>query len=342
MILSPRLLDTFTVFDVDDPAEMDSASRVSQRFPSSNNVNTYILRDSALHRRPPLGVPLTRLAMRQVGDLLAAYVSDRHGTEVGIVGAGADRFCLTFMLRGSMELHGGGTGAHAVADRVRGLVYRGEPGTRLLTSDGNARLNLWVAADRIERTLQGLLDEPLGRPLVFAPSVDWSEGLGASLHGMVGLFAAELVRADGIASNPAMLNSFTDLLALTMLQSLPHNYTERLQAGRCDPVPRHLRRADEYMRAHADQALVLQDVATAAGCSLRSLYDAFRRFRGTTPLAALHGVRLDAVRDELARSAAGAPAMEAARRFGFTNRGRFLAAYANRFGELPPGTRRRP
>lgn len=342
MILGPRLLDTFTVFDVDDPADMDSASRVSQRFPSSNNVNTYVLRDRALHRRPPLGLPLTRLAMRPVGDLLTAYVSDRHGTEVGIVGAGAARFCLTFMLRGGLALEVGGTEVHAAADRQRGVVYRGDPGTRLLTSDGNARLNVWVAADRVERTLQGLLDQPLRQKLAFTTPVDWSAGLGASLHGMVGLFTTELTRADGIASNTVALNVFTDLLVQTMLQGLPHNHTDRLQTRTSDPMPRHLRRADEYMRVHADAAMVLQDVADAAGCSLRSLHDAFRRFRGTTPLAALHGIRLDAARNAIIGSADGeASVAEVARRFGFTNRARFIAAYASRFGNLPPGAKRR-
>jgi transcriptional regulator GlxA family with amidase domain len=94
------------------------------------------------------------------------------------------------------------------------------------------------------------------------------------------------------------------------------------------------------MRAHPGGAIGLEEVADAAGCSLRSLHDVFRRFRGTTPLAALHAVRLDQVRAELAGSDV-ATTMEVARRFGFTNRGRFTSAYAERFGEAPPGARRR-
>lgn len=338
--IDPRLLSSFTVFDVDDPGEMDTASRVSRRFPSSNNANTYVLRDRGLLLRPPGDGPLTRLAMRPVDDLLAAYVSDRHGTEVGIVGAGTDRFCLTTMLAGEMELRTGATGTRALARPGHGLLYRGEPGTGLVTSDGNARFNLWIEAERVERALHGLLGGPERGPLVFAPAVDWSSGLGASLHAMLQLFTAELARPDGLASNAVALRSFTDALVQTMLQGLPHSLSERLRHPRADPVPRHLRRAEEHMHAHADRAMGLQDVADAAGCSLRALHDAFRRFRGLTPLAALHGIRLDRVRAELARGEA--PVMDTARRFGFTNRGRFVLAYARRFGEPPPGARRRP
>ena len=98
------------------------------------------------------------------------------------------------------------------------------------------------------------------------------------------------------------------------------------------------------MCAHADQAVSMQDVAEAAGCSLRSLHDAFRGWRDTTPLAALHRVRLERVRTELSCPGDEPTPLfvaDVARRFGFTNRGRFLAAYARRFGEMPPGTRQR-
>lgn len=335
------LLKSFTVFDVSDPAEMDSASQVSRRFPSNNNVNTYVLHDRALHRSPPKHEVLTRLAMRQAGDLLVAYVSDRYSTEVGIVGPGVDRFCLTMMLQGSMELCAAPTSGWAFANDMRGLAYRGEAGTHLLTGDNNARLNVWVTADRVERALQGLLDDRLAGPLVFAPSVDWSAGFGTSLHNFIRLLAADLERTDGIASNPLTLCSFTDLVVQTMLQGLPHNYTDRLRRPKSDPVPRYLRRAEDFMRASADQSISLQDVADAAGCSVRSLHDVFRRFRGTTPLAALHRVRLERIRDKLAARDSDVPMMEIARRFGFTNRGRFVAAYAKSFGEPPPGTRRR-
>jgi AraC-like DNA-binding protein len=46
--------------------------------------------------------------------------------------------------------------------------------------------------------------------------------------------------------------------------------------------------------------------AAAAGCSIRTLNAVFRQFRETTPLAALHTIRLEAVRAELKHSVAEA------------------------------------
>ena len=247
------------------------------------------------------------------------------------------------MLHGRMLLRSRSTGTEVLAEGNRGLVYRGETGTGFWTGDDNARFNLWVAAPRVEQALAGLLDAPLRRPLAFAPSVDWSAGLAASLHGLLRFCAAVLARPAGRASTPAALSSFTDLLVQAMLHGLPHSHADRLGDGKPDLVPRHLRRAEEYMRSHADQAVSMQDVAQAAGCSLRSLHDAFRRWRDTTPLASLHRVRLERVRAELScldDQATPRSVMGIARRFGFTNRSRFLSAYARRFGQPPPGTGR--
>ena len=68
---------------------------------------------------------------------------------------------------------------------------------------------------------------------------------------------------------------------------------------------------------------------------------AFRRFRETTLLAALHGVRLQHVREALLTTCNDEPTRAIARRFGFTNPSRFIAAYGKRFGEHPNETRQR-
>ena len=67
----------------------------------------------------------------------------------------------------------------------------------------------------------------------------------------------------------------------------------------------------------------------------------FHRFRDTTPLAALHAIRLEQVQAELKDGAAGGSVAEVARRYGFTNAGRFTAAYRRRFGEAPAETAKR-
>ena len=95
------------------------------------------------------------------------------------------------------------------------------------------------------------------------------------------------------------------------------------------------------MHANAAVPIRIEQVADAAGCSVRTLGAAFRRFRDTTPLAALHAIRLDEVRAELSHGAMIGPTAEVAQRYGFTNLGRFSAAYRLRFGETPLETSKR-
>ena len=337
-----RLLDDFLVFDVHDPADMDRDSRISRRFPGFVGNYAYMLRDRLTRRERP-GGRLTRLATRLVGrggELVVSYVADRFGTEIRTTGQGLDRYCLGMMLDGGMEMLGGPGGA-AQARGSHGLVMHGGHGTRFLTGDNNARLNLWVDARRVERALEALLDEPLREPLVFRPSLDWTSGAGATLRRLFGLLVEELAQPDGLPSNAPAMASFADLLTQTMLHGLPHNHLVRLARRRPAPVPRHLRRAEEFLRAHADRPLALEEVAAAAGCCLRTLQLAFRRHRDTTPLAALQRIRLERAHDELRRGEPGAAVAAVARRYGFTNPGRFAAAYARRFGERPSDTLRR-
>ena len=52
----------------------------------------------------------------------------------------------------------------------------------------------------------------------------------------------------------------------------------------------------------ADNWRTLLAIADVAGCSVRALQLAFRRFRGSTPMAALQRIRLDEARTEMMRA----------------------------------------
>lgn len=150
-----------------------------------------------------------------------------------------------------------------------------------------------------------------------------------------------MTQRDGLADNAVALASDTDLILSLVLRGLPRNYLGRLP-GRSEivAVPAYVRRAEAYMHANVSTPIRMQQIAAAAGCSVGTLEAVFRHFRDTTPLAALHAIRLDAVNAELNRSGSGESAAELARRYGFTNRGRFRMAYRHRFGETPPETAR--
>jgi len=107
-----------------------------------------------------------------------------------------------------------------------------------------------------------------------------------------------------------------------------------------------VQRAEAFIRARAragQQLVALHEVAAAAGYSVRTLQRGFRRCRGTTPSAAIRQARLDAAHQALARGELGAAATvgEVARRFGFTNPGRFARLYTAAYGLSPAEALRR-
>lgn len=151
----------------------------------------------------------------------------------------------------------------------------------------------------------------------------------------------ELRDPDGLLTEPVARETFTALVLQTVLSRLRHNYSGRLERSVDTAVPRHARRTEAFMRAFADQPITMPDVAAAASCGTATLYASFRRFRGTTPLAVLHSIRLELVREALKMADHSASITSIARRFGFANPSRFLAAYGKAFGKRPSDTRRR-
>jgi len=337
----PSRLAAFEVVSANDPAELDSRSRVSERLPEPSRVYKYRLCDPALWRMR-FDSPILSIAMRSAGSLLASRGESRFATEVSIEGEDSDFFGFTAMQQGTLTLdQRGETTTGTVAS---GLAFRTGDRTRLIASDGCVRTHLFVRAGEIEGALEHMLDGHLSKPLEFRPALHWDGGLMTSLQSQLAFVMQEFGRPDGIAANPVALSSMTDFLATLILRAVPHNHTGRLAAGAAGAVPAYVRRAEEFMRAHCTEPVRMAEVAAAARCSVRTLGEAFRRFRDTTPLAALHAIRLEEVRAELRRggtSDAGADIGAVARRYGFTNAYRFGTAFRRRFGESPADVVRR-
>ncbi len=100
-------------------------------------------------------------------------------------------------------------------------------------------------------------------------------------------------------------------------------------------APRNLRRAEEFLRANAQEAVTLEQIASAAGCSIRALQLTFRRFRNLTPMEALRRARLEQAHNEILKSDGSRSVISVAAKYGFANPGRFANQYKRAFGEYP-------
>ena len=104
-------------------------------------------------------------------------------------------------------------------------------------------------------------------------------------------------------------------------------------------APAHLRRAEEFLRAHVRAPVSLAEVGRAAGVSPRTLSRAFRRRHGVGVMGFLKQRRLEAARVALQMAAPESTSVtEVALRYGFGNPGRFAAEYRKAFGEYPSQT----
>lgn len=107
-------------------------------------------------------------------------------------------------------------------------------------------------------------------------------------------------------------------------------------------TPGTVRRAIEFMEAHAGRDVGLAEIAAAARLGARGLQAAFRTNCDATPLEYLRCVRLARAHADLqeADSTQGDTVAGVATRWGFNNAGRFSATYRRAYGCFPGVTLR--
>ena len=337
MRLDPGLLDALRITTVRSVEDFEAMTR-RRALASDHGSTLYQLREPE-RARAPAGQALTVLGNTQVGAMLVSYVTDRLGTKITFPEAHPLSLCIVTVLQGSMRFRAFGSGVGRTAGAGGMLLARVGPGVEAMTADGTERLNLWINERTLNRRLETALEAPLAAPLVFAPEQAWPQGVVGSLTRLVGYVAAELADPHSLFAGGVGVAMFEDLVIRTLLEGVPHSYTERLAKGPDSAPPHAVQRASAFMRAHAWEPVTVEDIARAAGCSARALAVAFRRHREQTVTSALRDLRLDAARDAFA----GDPALnvgDLAARLGFSNPGRFAAQYRERFGEMPLQTRR--
>ncbi|MGK9148285.1 helix-turn-helix transcriptional regulator [Plantibacter flavus] len=139
-------------------------------------------------------------------------------------------------------------------------------------------------------------------------------------------------------SSPLLRSEANRTAAIALLETFPHTALHApVDVG--ISASGKTRAAVEFMIANAHLPIRTEQVAEAAGMSLRSLQSAFRREYDITPLDYLRRIRLDRVQEELRLGDASTTTVAAiAGRWGFAHLGRFSASYTSRFGEYPSTT----
>lgn len=264
----------------------------------------------------------------------------RYGVPVVVdPGELKDFFLVQVQLAGALDLQYGrqraslGAGFASVLSPTRPV--------RMSWTGDAAEYIVWMRRGAVERCLAGLLGRPLREPLVFDPAMDCRRGLAASWLRAAEFVRAEVEIADSLAASPLAVQQIEQMLIHTLLCCQPHNYFDALQQGPPPAVPRHVRVAEEYLRAHVAESVSLEQLAAVAGVSVRALFAGFQRYRGTSPMKYLRSIRLQRARQDLLAATRDTTVTEVALRFGFTQLGRFAVDYRQAFGESPSVTLKR-
>jgi transcriptional regulator GlxA family with amidase domain len=93
----------------------------------------------------------------------------------------------------------------------------------------------------------------------------------------------------------------------------------------------HIKRAEEWIDAHLEEAIGAEEVAAALGVDANVLVQTFKRLRGHSLAQVLLGRRLERARETLGAAGSDTTVTDVATRLGFFELGRFATRYRERF-----------
>jgi AraC-like DNA-binding protein len=168
-----------------------------------------------------------------------------------------------------------------------------------------------------------------------------SPAMGAHWRSITAYLERQLAGEGAATLHPLMLAETENMVAGAALSVFPNTtltLAHPTPEGHAGPAA--LRRAVDYVVAHADQPLTLAEIAENVGVGPRELRRAFATHCNTTPMRYLRRVRLDNAHRDLRQADPdrGDSVARIARRWGFADPTRFADHYQRAFGTPPDHT----
>ncbi|SEK16791.1 transcriptional regulator, AraC family [Variovorax sp. OK212] len=249
-----------------------------------------------------------------------------------------DFFLLQIPLRGGADIRCGAQRIEATP-QLASLPSPTEP-LSMRWADDSPHLIVRLARPALLSRLEALLQAPVRQALVFELGVPLDNPALAPLVHFIDYLRLTLDAGNALQAGSRLAEHAEEYLMSSLLMSAGHNHSRAL-AGDAQRglLPRVVRKAQEFMAAHAEQPVSLADVCREVGCSARALQLAFRQHADQGPMEFLRELRLDRVRAELLAPPQGHGGVrETAQKYGFLHLGHFAAQYRSRFGERPSET----
>ncbi|UVD60848.1 AraC family transcriptional regulator (plasmid) [Rhizobium sp. Pop5] len=250
-----------------------------------------------------------------------------------------DKIAVFLPTAGNMTFVGGGKAIDSVPGK--GLILESSHAGSSSIFGPRRHLCLFVDRAKMVTRLGNMFERTISGDIGFHPHFDLTAGPGLVLLQLVSNLHSGLSRGSLLQRSPLAVSSLCDAAIYLLLEACQHRYSDELARAAPAPAPRHVKRAIDFMQEHVAALPSLDDIAAAAGVSIRTLQQGFRQFKNTTPMSYLNDIRMLAVHRELCEADANQAVADIALRWGFTHLGRFAGEYRKRFGQLPSQTLKR-
>lgn len=254
----------------------------------------------------------------------------------------SDEYHFIILQNGKVSFSGERLANEAVAHR-QGLLLGPAARGRCGVASDSIGISMITTATAVRRFTERLVGD--SRQVEMAPSAIMALDLAAPVanalaRNVTGSFHELQALGRSGFSKLAMANFDEILLGLAAVSISP---TVRNFVGDSPKSSgsQSVRRACDYIRAHAAEPISLSELAARLGVGLRALQLAFRREVGCSPREYLMTCRLEVARSRLLAANEGATVTQIALECGFSDMTVFSRRYREQFGEKPSETLRR-
>lgn len=308
----------------------DAFKQVAKLFPCLQTLGPVDRRKPfSLSQRVGAVGPITVFDLALNVDARIRCAHDRPFYQVNILASGR----MELFQRGSSITYAPGLATICLPEGEL-IVPRWQAGCRMIA--------LRVSRNALEDTLGEALGRPLTTQIEFSTSMVTTKGPARSWMHMFTVFAQELFRSDSALTQPLVATPFVDSLLHALLLAADHPHREALAERAKNVAPHTIRPAVDIIESEPHLPLTIACLAAECHVSSRALQQSFIRHMGMSPMTYLRQVRLRRAHQELLESDPSVETVASiAKRWGYSNPGRFAAAHASRYGETPAATLRR-
>jgi hypothetical protein len=145
-----------------------------------------------------------------------------------------------------------------------------------------AALTLKPGKAALVRALESMTGTAISAPLVFEPQTE--RRTASALETYLRALVSTLESADAAALPPWWTAQTEHMVSVLLLTEQRHNYSRLCETEPSAPSHDEVRRAEAYIAATLDRGFTAEELASASGVSVLSLYRGFKSVHGCSPL----------------------------------------------------------